>query len=338
MERALQATLYESGSTAGCPARASLGASGLKVAAADAQERVYERKRLAIPEYIPGAPLTVRLPDGQTLEIPDGQLARRLASKGGRRLAFVERNLLLIGGLLLIASAVPYAFHKLALPVLTPKIAQRLSTADIERWEDEAFAKLVQIKFFEVLEGDEHIHQRNLLARQGERLAAGIKEKAFSYEFMLVSGKSFGANAFAMPGGRVLVTEGLIEKLDEDQLAGVLSHEIAHVELRHSLDALIRSSVFGGIMMLIIGDIWSAVVPSALSDLAYSRENELAADCQAAGYLAAAGMDPELIGSALESLFADAPSFYKYLSTHPNLDMRKENITRCAGQAAGTSG
>ena len=336
MESALQATLYQPGSAAGCPARVSLDASGLEIVAADGQRQVCERTRLTVPEYIPGAPLTVRLPAGQTLEIPDGRLARQLAAPGGRRLARVERSLLLLAALLLIASAVPYALHKLALPALTPKIAQRLATADIEKWEDDIFIKLLQTKFFEILEGDEHIHSRTLLASQGARLAEAVKEREFSYEFMLISAKHFGANAFALPGGRVLVTEELIELLDEDQLAGVLGHEIAHIELRHSLDALIRSSVFGGLLMLIMGDIWSVALPSALSDLAYSRENELAADCRSAEYLRAAGMDPEIVGSALESLMADAPSFYKYFSTHPNLDVRKENIIRCA--RAGESG
>ena len=332
------AVLYAPGSVAGQPVKVSLDRKELKIVAADAHERVYAHRQLAVPEYIAGAPLTVRLPDQHTLELPDGKLARQMAAKSGRALAFFERNLLLIVALLLIASTVPYALHKLALPKLTPGIVEHISVDKIERLEDSVFAQLVSRGFFEVLAGDEYIHQNDLITSRGRRLIEGIEGSEFSYEFLLVSGKHFGANAFALPGGRVLITDELLELLDEDQLTGVLAHEIAHIELRHSLNAIISSSVFGGLMLLIMGDIWSVILPSAISDLAYSREHELAADCQSAHYLAAAGFDPELIGSALEELLGDAPSFYKYLSTHPDLTERKENIIGCASAAAGESG
>ena len=340
MTGSLQAVLYAPDSTAGRTVQVSLAGDDLRIADAGEPERVHRRDRLAIPEYMPGVPLTVRLPDGSSLEIADDRFARQLAARSGRLLAFFERHLVLLAALLLAASLVPYAFHRLALPAMTPMIAERLTVEDIRQLEDRIFAQLVQAEFFEILEGDEYVHQRALIADQGARLAAAVADSEFSYQFILVSGRRFGANAFALPGGRVLVTDRLADLLTEGQLAGVLAHEIAHIELRHSMNALIRSSVFGAFMLLMLGDIWSIVLPSAISDLAYSRADELAADCQAASYLAAAGMDPQLIGSALEELFGDSriAEPLRYLSTHPDRQQRRENLLACEAVAAGESG
>src|SRR5262245_21747211 len=66
----------------------------------------------------------------------------------------------------------------------------------------------------------------------GERLAAGMPQSPFSYQFKVVNASD--VNAFALPGGYMYVNRGLIDAAKtEGQLAGVMAHEMAHVALRH---------------------------------------------------------------------------------------------------------
>jgi hypothetical protein len=83
-----------------------------------------------------------------------------------------------------------------------------------------------------------------------------------------------GANAFALPGGTVVVTDQLLELSPDDAaLAGVLAHEIGHVEHRHLMRQLISGTVVGVVATLLAGDTSSVMValPAVLADLSYSR-------------------------------------------------------------------
>src|SRR2546425_2700107 len=152
-------------------------------------------------------------------------------------------------------------------------------------------------------------------------------------------------NAFAIPGGYIYITRGIIAYLNsEAQLAGVMGHEIGHVTARHSAQQITRSQIAG--VGLLVGTVFvGALRPySGLAQqglgllfLKYSRDNESQADELGVGYATKAGYDPREIASTYSMLKhgadrqgSDLPSF---LSTHPDPGDREIRTSQLA-QAA----
>lgn len=158
-------------------------------------------------------------------------------------------------------------------------------------------------------------------------------------------------NAFCTPGGYIFVYTGLIKYLDtEDQLAGVLGHEIAHADKRHSTEAmtkeyplLITTSVSGLSKSTIAGFVTNLI------RLGYSRDNEAEADAYSVVYLSKTKYKCSAGGGFFEKLVKDGMDpcgsnpLAKYTSTHPCPDNRVQNFNtigscyECTGREVGTS-
>lgn len=140
------------------------------------------------------------------------------------------------------------------------------------------------------------------------------------------------ANALALPGGRVLVTDDLIaEARSADELSGVLAHEIAHVQMRHVTEALWRSVGAGMLLDLVVGGGSGAgqqavLLAAQASDMRYSRKAETEADRRGMEILQASGLSSQGLPAFFERLEksegpADGP-FAEFLSSHPETDRR----------------
>jgi predicted Zn-dependent protease len=175
----------------------------------------------------------------------------------------------------------------------------------------------------------------------GRRLARHAPGYAFDYRFAIVDDPT--PNAFALPGGYVFVSRGLLALSNsEDELAGVLGHEIAHAALRHSA-ARQRTEAGAGLLQPF----------KIVQVLAFSRDLEHSADRVGQGLAGVAGYDPAGITSFLQSLDAvdrlrlGASRLPSFLDTHPgtatrvaDTAQRAEGISwkRVAGEAAGRPG
>ncbi|MBF0315927.1 MAG: M48 family metallopeptidase [Oligoflexia bacterium] len=157
------------------------------------------------------------------------------------------------------------------------------------------------------------------------------------------------ANAFALPGGHIIITSKLIEELKTaEALLGVLAHEKAHIELRHISGAWIRTILMTSLWSLLFGDISGILVIDPMtiermSNLKYSRDLELAADLHALGILRKNSISPQGLISFLEKLhlMENSPGgtiskihdFTKPLlhlfSTHPD-SLQRANLIRAA--------
>lgn len=116
---------------------------------------------------------------------------------------------------------------------------------------------------------------------------------------------AIGANAFALPGGDIIVTDALVKLVGEgDGLTGVLAHEAGHVEYRHGLRQVIQSSAIGATAALLFGDVSTILsgVPAALLTLRYSRDYERDADRYAAQLLQANGLSVGAFADVLQAL------------------------------------
>lgn len=110
------------------------------------------------------------------------------------------------------------------------------------------------------------------------------------------AGRDLGPNAFALPGGHIVVTDALVELLDgrDDALLGVLGHEYGHVQARHGLRGLVQATLVGVLVGAVVGDFSSVLAgaPALLAQQSYSRDFERDADAAAVRVLRAAGRSP----------------------------------------------
>jgi beta-barrel assembly-enhancing protease len=153
-----------------------------------------------------------------------------------------------------------------------------------------------------------------------------------------------GFNAFAAPGGYVFVTKGLVERVDEAELAGILAHEITHVLEKHHLRALSARVRSGAATQLLsaqmLGHAGSAISGQLLAlgrDL-YARgleqSEEYESDRLGVTLAARAGFDPYGLPAVLQQLRAeppDNPLFAFTLGTHPPAQQRLERLEAAMG-------
>ncbi|MEH0155906.1 M48 family metalloprotease [Limibacter armeniacum] len=175
---------------------------------------------------------------------------------------------------------------------------------------------------------------RGILAEVLESDDIKYKDK-FAYEQIKIINKDDVLNAFCTPGGYIYVYTGLIKYLDsEDHLAGVIGHEIAHAEKRHSIDQLERSMGIQVLLDIVLGQDRGQIadVLAGVVSLKFSRNQEAEADEFSVKYLSpsvyqcngAAGFFQKLLNEGQSS---GTPEF---LSTHPSPDSRVEDINSLA--------
>ena len=170
----------------------------------------------------------------------------------------------------------------------------------------------------------------------GQSLVDQTTRPGLPWEFGVLA--SDQVNAFALPGGFVYITQGMLRQLDsEAQLAAVLAHEIAHVQHRHSVQQLKRmqliqggltlASLFGGEGQAASAATSVAGLVAGLASMSYGRDQEKEADLTGLKYLAREGYEPgaflELIDVLKQAGGGGAPEF---LSTHPSPGSREAYV------------
>jgi beta-barrel assembly-enhancing protease len=240
-------------------------------------------------------------------------------------------SLLLVGLFLLFFLALPH-FANLVADLVPPHVEQRMG-----RWMIDPAAK--QLRLLQPGKGAAEFCAaaagQQALQGLADRLAQGASLR-FPLHMHVVN--SAMVNAFALPGGEIVVLRGLIDFAETpNELAGVLAHEIAHEDLHHPTRLVIERSAGGFLAGLVFGDVVGA---SALGGLAgavlgasYGREAEAQADAHGLELLSGAGID----GAAWADLFdrlsrkephgGGAPSL---LQSHPPTPERAELIRKAS--------
>lgn len=148
----------------------------------------------------------------------------------------------------------------------------------------------------------------------------------FDWEIYLIDDDEV-LNAFAAPGGYMWVYTGLIEYLDEeDHFAGILGHEIAHADLRHTTEQLTTQLGFE----LLLGDVADTIV-AALVNMSFSRADEAQADEFSVRYLCETEYAADGAAGFFQKLEEEGGfEIPEFLSTHPNSDNRVQDIEALA--------
>lgn len=160
-----------------------------------------------------------------------------------------------------------------------------------------------------------------MLRRIGADLTTG---SPYPYEFHIVRDESI--NAFAMPGGFVVVHTGLLASADSaEELAGVVAHEVQHVERRHGLRGLVHAAGWRAVLSLVLGNTGGSIAGSwvqNLGDLRFSRSQETDADLQGVKALVRADIDPKGLVTFFAKLAKDPGPVPALLSSHPSSEDR----------------
>ena len=188
-----------------------------------------------------------------------------------------------------------------------------------------------------------------LVDRLGEELARNSHRSNLDFHFAVLDSPE--VNAFALPGGFVYITRGIIAYMNnEEQLAGVLGHEIGHVTARHSVRQHAASTTAGllGAVATIttgsegVGQLSNTVGGALVSG--YGRGHELEADRLGAEYLATTGYDPQMMLGVV-GILKDQESFelqrareegrqprvyHGLFSSHPDNDRRLQEVIAAA--------
>jgi predicted Zn-dependent protease len=171
-----------------------------------------------------------------------------------------------------------------------------------------------------------------LVQQVGQKMAQNSERPDLPWEFNVVDDNT--PNAYALPGGKISVTRGLISKMqNEDQLASVLGHEIGHVTARHQVVSASRDQLLGaalgvGSIALRAGGVagagaieTAAQLGAALLTTKYSRDQERQADELGMKYMTAAGYNPRAFLETMQILASAAqrePSQFETLfASHP---------------------
>ena len=177
----------------------------------------------------------------------------------------------------------------------------------------------------------------------GKKIASVCDRKDISYTFKVIEEEE--VNAVSLPGGYIYVFKGLVDKVsNDDELAGVLAHEVGHIVARHSIKKLQGSQLYSILRVLVAqapvsgtGEVGTAAdVAFTELMLGYSREDELLADQLAARYTKLAGYDPKAMISFLTKLHeinrkrpAQPINYYK---THPYVPDRIRVVKQELGE------
>ena len=177
---------------------------------------------------------------------------------------------------------------------------------------------------------------RALVKQVGDKLVAESFAAKSPYKFSFhVLADARTVNAFALPGGPIFITEGLLGLLkSEAELAGVLGHEIGHVIARHSSERLAKQQLTQGLLGALVvgsGDYSTAQigqVVGSMINMSYGREDELESDGLGIRIMAEARYDPRAMIRVMEVLAKASGGSRQpeFMSTHPAPENRAERI------------
>lgn len=308
--------------------------------------------QLRLGECFQDAPLFVYMSDGSHCEVKERDTQKALQHYLNYQPSLVEQWqsrwwMALLAVIVLVAAL--YGAYIKGAPLLAAKLVPMIP--------DKADMMLGEMAM-EAL--DQTYFQPSQLDEQLDRVKMSLnrvmpEHTRLPFKIHLRSSKKIGANAFALPSGDVVVTDAMYvlmlnpqKRMDEhgkNLLAAVLAHEIAHVELRHTMLNLTETSLMTVIVNSLFGD-FSTVLTTAsgtILNAKYSREKEAEADQYAIALLQKKGISPIYFALALERLQkAHTPekkdegvawlseTTQDYLSSHPNTQERILNARRAA--------
>ena len=292
-------------------------------------------------EHFSAGPLQIKAAGGEArLTLDDAALLAALVerapqlalARGGLGRGVVKWSLLALLAMAVLAGA---------LWIVLPRAARVVAAVIPVSWEaalgEQVYEQIGEI--FAQMEGKDEVRacvgdsaSRRVLDDLTSRLAAASDSP---YDFRIAVLDLDTPNAFALPGGRIVLLRGLLDFAESpDEIAGVLAHEMGHVVERHGTEGIVHAlglTFFFGVMLGDMGSGSIGLLGEALVSNAFSREAETEADRSALDTLGRAGLASGGLLRFFERLKAehgDVPALLAVLSSHPRHEDRLEMFAR----------
>ncbi len=296
------------------------------------------RRQVAVTSRLGSLRRKVAYPDGALFETADNDGIDVLLAGHNGALARLERSWRLAALSLLAIAACTALFILYGVP---------RSAEWLARETPPSASRVIADQTLRALEGKFLLPTGLPLARQQQirdRFArvAGWEASGRGYDLLLRNAPHVGPNAFALPDGRIVVTDQLVLMAKSDaELDGVLAHEMAHVNHAHGLRSVYQASLIPAAIAFITGDAsqfaqMTVILPAILVQSAYSRKFEQQADDDAAILLRRHGEDPAALAGFLERMELKTcgktgcgPS---WLGSHPATSARAARLRRAPAQ------
>jgi predicted Zn-dependent protease len=331
---------YDGLTAAKRPVVVSVRRGGLQVDVDDKRARFWPFHDLRQTQgWLPGEQLRIEVGDEpvQAIIINEPGLPEAIRAQGGEINSSIRgrtRTARMLGFAIGIVFSLGVLYTVLA-PVVADMVAKKVPTA----WE---------VKLGESAEPRLAPLERQCTDSAGLAGLHAIMERLTGsqapspYKFRIVALRDPTVNAFAAPGGLIAVNDGLLQDArSPEEVAGVLAHEIQHVNLRHSTRGILREvplkfavrALLGGSGIERVAD-----VATTLGALSYRREDESEADREGLKLLRAARIDAAPAADFIDRLEKSASSpagLSRYMSTHPQSAERAAELRRLAATQRG---
>lgn len=281
--------------------------------------------KLSVSPRIGKADRFVSLPDGIQLQCADAPLLDRLPQEGKTEglVAWLEHRWWVALFSLMVTAMALLAGYFVGLPIAAEKISARIPIEYEKSLGEESLSWMEQKKLF--LPSKLPSETQELLEAGFRELHQGLMLDAH-YRLEFRHSPAIGPNAFALPGGIIVITDEMILKTaSPGEALAVLAHEIGHVEKRHVMRHVLQNSVVATVAATLTGDASSlslavSGLPVLLAQTKYSREFEAEADEFAFALLRQNDISPDLFADLMERLSGDRGEnrqSWSFLSSHP---------------------
>ncbi len=327
----VKALYYDGKSSVQTPVELVFYESGKVLIRSDASQWDSTVDRLSIAARLGNTRRNIFLSDGSKIETDDNEAIDRVCRYFNKNrpqslLHSLEKNRTYVLAALLLTAATIWAGIEFGVPLVAKTVANSLPAHVEHKLAKEALAKLDSWLFTET-SIDSNVQEE--LNRQLQQLTADT-QREHRYRLLFRNSTKMGANALALPGGNIILTDALLDLAENnEQILAVLAHEIGHIEHKHGLRSLLQDSLTALFMAGLLGDIasvtsLSVALPTVLVETRYSRQFELEADRYAIELLDQQNIPVEhftRILTLLEQSHGLNPEF-DYLSSHPATDKR----------------
>lgn len=306
----------------------------------DEEPRRYNTSSVLVSPRVGSADRFIALPDGGQFQCSDAPtldlLPQHSMTEGA--VAWLEQRVGVAVASVVLTVALLAGGYQYGLPAAAHHIAAKIPIETEQALGDQALVWLDDSNWFQASELDQDTQDR--IRWEFEDLYDDLPF-ARHYQLEFRESEYIGANAFALPGGTIVITDEMVKLAEsDDEVLAILAHEIGHVELRHIMRHVLQDSAVAVAAATITGDaatlsVAIAGLPSLVAQAEYSRDFETEADDYAFQLLSEHGMSPEAFATVMERIEADCecePGALDFLSTHP---VTEERIERARAAALG---
>lgn len=333
--KTVNAFYYDGRSSARIPVSVQFSDSGDVTISGESLCLTIPFKRISIASRLGDSPRSLFLPGGGKLETKDNDAIDAVCSHFATNrwqgvLHQLEKHWLYVLPSLLFSIFFIWASVEYGMPVAAKWAAAGIPKNIERQLGEQTLSTLDDWLFTDSLLDDarkNHIHSRFKAFTARSKLQ-------YDYSLLLRNSEKMGANALALPGGIIVVTDAFVDLAEnDDQILAVLAHEMGHVEYRHGIRSMLQNSFTALLMIGLLGDVssvssLSATLPTVLVQNRYSRKFEQQADSYAVNLMKKQHIDIDQFIRILTLLTKThhGSEEFDYLSTHPAMGKRIDLI------------